>query len=196
MKEAPGTGQVEFDGYVLEKLVSENEIRVMVQCLADEIHGDYHDRQILLVGILKGANVFLVDLMRDLGRGNPEIGRPPMPVEIDFMQVSSYKNEKSTGVVQEILGLRTEISDRDVILVEDILDTGKTLSGLLQQLAGRHPASLEVCVLLDKQDRREVPIDAKYCGMAIPDKFVVGYGLDVNEHLRNLPYIGVVIGRI
>lgn len=184
-----------FNGYYIERLTSEHEIKAMVERVADEIYRDYHNKQLLLIGILKGANIFLGDLARELGRGNPEIGRLPMPVEIDFLQVSSYDGEVSSGAITKGLAISTDINNRDVLLVEDILDTGRTMQWIKEELAKQHPVSLKICVLLDKYERREVDIKPDYVGYKIPDKFVIGYGLDFNQQFRNLPYIGVVAGK-
>ncbi len=190
------TGLIEFNGQIIEKMVSEHEVQAMVQRLADEIYRDYAGKKPLLVGILKGANLFVGDLARELGRGNPEIGRLPMPVEIDFLQVSSYAGDTSTGHVEKKMDISTDIKDRDVLLVEDIVDTGKTLTWIKKQLQERQPASLNVCVLVDKPERREVYFKPEYTGKSIPNKFVVGYGLDFNQEFRNLPFIGVVVGQV
>jgi len=189
------TGLIEFNGQIIEKMVSEHEVQAMVQRLADEIYRDYAGKKPLLVGILKGANLFVGDLARELGRGNPEIGRLPMPVEIDFLQVSSYAGDTSTGHVEKKMDISTDIKDRDVLLVEDIVDTGKTLTWIKKQLLERQPASLNVCVLVDKPERREVYFKPEYTGKSIPNKFVVGYGLDFNQEFRNLPFIGIVVGQ-
>jgi hypoxanthine phosphoribosyltransferase len=189
------TGLIEFNGYYIEKMASELELQTIIQRLADEIYRDHKGKNVLLVGVLKGANVFVGDLSRELGRGNPEIGRLPMPVEIDFMQVASYEGEESTGEVKKKMDLSVDIKDRDVILVEDIVDTGQTLKALKADLQKREPASLSVCVLLDKPDRRKVFLKPEYTGKVIPDKFVVGYGVDFNQAFRNLPFIGVVMGK-
>lgn len=186
-------GLVEFNGYLIERLISEHELQAITQRLADEIYRDFKGKHILLVGVLKGANLFLGDVARELGRGNPEIGRPPMPVEIDFLQVSSYEGDTSTGKVQKRIDISTDIKNRDIILVEDIVDTGHTLTWIKNQLKEREPSSLSVCVLLDKPDRREVFIKPEYTGKSIPNKFVIGSGLDFNQEFRNLPFIGVVV---
>jgi len=183
---------VEVDGYLIEKLISEHEIQVIVQELAERIYTDYQGRVPVLVGVLKGANPFMADLMRELGRGNPETGRPIMPVEIDFIQVHSYDGQVSSGEISQSFDLSTSIKGRDVILIEDILDTGRTLTSLMDRLAERKPNSISICVFLDKPDRRKVSVEAKYCGQQIPDKFVVGYGLDWKQKFRYLPFIGVV----
>ncbi len=189
-------GLIEFNGYLIEKLISENELQAITQRLADEIYRDFKGKNILLVGVLKGANLFLGDIARELGRGNPEIGRLPMPVEIDFLQVSSYEGDTSTKDVKKRIDVSTDIKGRDVILVEDIVDTGHTLTWIKNQLKDRQPASLCVCVLLDKPDRREVFLKPEYIGKSIPNKFVIGSGLDFNQEFRNLPFIGVVVGPV
>ncbi len=191
---APSMGQVEFNGYLIEQMISEHELHVITQRLADEIYRDFKGKDLLLIGILKGANLFLGDLARELGRGNAEIGRPPMPVELDFLQVSSYEQETSTHNVRKHIDISTEIKDRNVLLVEDILDTGHTLTWIKEQLKDREPKSLSVCVMLDKPERREVFLKPEYTGKIIPNKFVIGSGLDFNQQFRNLPYVGVVIG--
>jgi hypoxanthine phosphoribosyltransferase len=187
-------GLIEFNGYLIEKMISEHELHAITQRLADEIYRDYKGKKLLLVGVLKGANLFLGDIVRELGRGNPEIGRSPMPVEFDFLQVSSYAGGTSTGNVQKQIDISSDIKNRDVILVEDIVDTGNTLTWIKSQLTNRHPSSLSVCVLLDKPDRREVFLKPEYTGKTIPNKFVIGNGLDYNQEFRNLPFIGIVVG--
>lgn len=193
-EEGYDNGLIEFNGYLIEKLISEHELQAITQRLADEIYRDFKGKNVLLVGVLKGANLFLGDIARELGRGNPEIGRLPMPVELDFLQVSSYEGDTSTGEVKKRIDVSTDIKNRDVILVEDIVDTGHTLTWIKNQLKDRKPASLCVCVLLDKPDRREVFLKPEYTGKSIPNKFVIGSGLDFNQEFRNLPFIGVVVG--
>ena len=149
-----------MDGYLIEKLISEHEIQVIVQELAERIYTDYQGRVPVLVGVLKGANPFMADLMRELGRGNPETGRPIMPVEIDFIQVHSYDGQVSSGEISQSFDLSTSIKGRDVILIEDILDTGRTLTSLMDRLAERKPNSISICVFLDKPDRRKVSVEA------------------------------------
>lgn len=164
-------------------LYSEQDIKKIVSCLADKINADYQGKNLLLVGILKGAVVFMSDIMRAID----------IPCSIDFMAVSSYgASTESTGVVKIVKDLNTGIDDYDVLIIEDILDSGRTLSYLKEMLTGRHPRSLKICVLLDKPDRRTVELVPDYCGVSIPDKFVVGYGLDYDDKFRNLPYIGVL----
>lgn len=164
-------------------LYSEEQIRTRVAELGDAITADYGDDSVLMVGVLRGAAIFMADLAREVGS----------PVEVDFMACSSYgSSTKSSGVVRILKDLDETIEGRHVLVVEDILDTGLTLKYLLRNLASRGPASLEVCTLLSKQGKQRVPIDCKYVGFEIPDEFVVGYGLDFAERYRNLPYIGVL----
>ena len=164
-------------------LISEDEIREMIGGLAKQIEEDYRGKDLLLVGILKGAFVFMADLAREIR----------LPLEFDFMAVSSYGSAtKSSGVVRILKDLDYEISGKHVLLVEDIIDSGLTISYLLRYLEARGPASLEICSLFWKKGEQAVPLDVKYPGFEIPPVFVVGYGLDYAERYRNLPYIGVL----
>ena len=164
-------------------LLSEEQVQSRIRELGAEISRDYEGRSVLLVAVLRGAALFIADLARDI----------TVPVELDFMAVSSYgSSTKSSGVVRILKDLDEQIEDRDVLVVEDILDTGLTLKYLLKNLASRKPASLEVVTLLSKEGKRRVPITCKYVGFDVPDEFVVGYGLDFAEKYRNLPYIGVL----
>ena len=160
--------------------ISEEEIRAKVRELAARINADYRDRHPLLVGILKGAFVFLADLIREID----------LQVEVDFIATSSYgRSTESTGIVKIIKDLNQSITGRDVLLVEDIVDTGLTLRYLYNLLLSRNPRSLEICVLLDKKERRKVEVPVKYVGFEVPDLFLVGYGLDYAEKFRGLKYI-------
>ena len=151
--------------------------------LAGEISRDYEGRELLLVGVLKGAVFFLSDLMRQLD----------VNCEVDFMAVSSYgSSTESSGVVRIMKDLDTPIDGRDVLVVEDIVDSGLTLKYLLKTLSARNPASLEVCALLEKPERRKVDLSIRYTGFEIPNRFVIGYGLDHGERYRNLPYVAVL----
>ena len=151
--------------------------------LAAEISRDYTGKDLLLVGVLKGAVFFLSDLMRQLD----------IPVEVDFMAVASYGSAtKSSGVVRILKDLDAAIEGRDVLIVEDIVDSGLTLQYLLRNLAGRNPGSLEVCALLVKPDRQKVDLPTRYVGFEIPDRFAIGYGLDHGERYRNLPYVAAL----
>jgi hypoxanthine phosphoribosyltransferase len=166
---------------VASVLFTEQEIRRRIQELGGEITRDYAGRSPVLVSILKGAFVFLADLFREI----------ELPVRIDFMSISSYGagSEETGGVVRILKDLDQDIGGEDVLLVEDIIDTGLTLSYLMTALWARQPKSLEVCTLLDKSARRIPPVNIKYRGFECPDTFVVGYGLDVGERYRNLPLI-------
>ncbi len=172
------------DDILGEVLIDEVSLSKRVQELGKQISEDYAGKNLHLICILRGGVVFLTDLMRAITTEHT----------IDFMAVSSYGKgaRSSSGQVRLTMDLKEDISGRDVILVEDIIDSGHTLSNVLEILHTREPASLKVCTLLDKAERREVDIDLEYVGFVIPDKFVVGYGLDVDEYMRNLPYIGVV----
>ncbi|HEY5432089.1 MAG TPA: hypoxanthine phosphoribosyltransferase [Coriobacteriia bacterium] len=164
-------------------MISDEQIQERVRELGAEISADYEGQTVLLVAVLRGAAIFLADLSRAM----------TVPVELDFMAVSSYgSSTKSSGVVRILKDLDEQIEGRNVLVVEDILDTGLTLKYLLKNLASRKPASLEVVTLLNKQGKQRVPISCKYSGFSVPDEFVVGYGLDFAERYRNLPYIGVL----
>lgn len=168
---------------IAEILISEEEIRAKVKELGQQISRDYAGQDLLLIGILRGAMLFMSDLMREID----------IPVNIDFMVVSSYGSGTTTsGEVRVLKDLDRGIEGRNVLLIEDIVDTGLTLNYLTKYLANRHPKSLKVCTLLNKPSRRRVEVKVDYNGFIIPDKFVVGYGLDYNEYYRNLPYIGVL----
>jgi hypoxanthine phosphoribosyltransferase len=169
---------------VAEILISEEELQARIAELGKVISADYRGRKLLLVCILRGAVIFLSDLVRQI----------TVPHEMDFMAVSSYGGGRteSSGVVRILMDLGTNIGKRDVLIVEDIVDTGLTLAYIIDNLKTRRPASLRTCVLLNKQARREVDVSVDYIGFEIPDKFVVGYGLDYDEKYRNLPFIGVL----
>ena len=154
-----------------------------VQTCALPISGDYEGRDLLLVGVLKGAVFFLADLMRHV----------TVPCEIDFMAISSYGGSTdSSGVVRILKDLDINVAGRDVLVVEDIIDSGLTLSYLMRNLRARKPATLEVCSLLTKPERREIEVPVRYVGFEIPNKFVIGYGLDFAERYRNLPFVAVL----
>lgn len=164
-------------------LFSEAQLKTRVAEIAAEIDRDYEGKAPMLISVLRGSFVFMADLVRHI----------TAPCTVDFMAVSSYgTGTTSTGQVQIAKDLSDSIEGRDVIVVEDILDSGNTLSYLLQVLQARKPASLRLCTLLDKPSRRTKPVELSYSGFAIPDEFVVGYGLDYAEKYRNLPYIGVL----
>ena len=164
-------------------LVSEEEIQSTLAALGKQITADYEGRNLLLVGVLKGAFVVMADLSRHIR----------LPLEFDFMAVSSYgMATKTSGVVRIIKDLDHDVEGQDVLLVEDIVDSGLTLKYLLKNLAARKPASLEVAALLRKEGIQQVPLDLRYVGFDIPNEFVVGYGLDYAEKYRNLPYVGTL----
>lgn len=167
----------------LEILFTEDQLRTKVKELAEQINRDYKGEELLVVGILRGAFVFMADLVRSLN----------MPVIIDFVAVSSYGDDTaSSGVVRILKDLDETITGRHVLLIEDIIDTGLTLKYLCKTLKTRHPASLKICTLLDKPSRRRVELTPDYNGFTIPDHFVVGYGLDCGQHYRNLPNIYIM----
>lgn len=164
-------------------LISEETLQARIADLARAVNEDYRSKDLLLVGILKGAIMFMVDIARKLDR----------PLDLDFMAISSYGNAtESSGVVRILKDLDEPIAGRNVLIVEDIIDTGLTLRYLVENLQRRDPASLEVCALLDKAKARQKVIEPKYLGFELPDRFVVGYGLDYAQKYRNLPYIGVL----
>jgi hypoxanthine phosphoribosyltransferase len=166
-------------------VVDEDELQTRIRELGKEITADYEGRPPLLVGVLKGAFVFMSDLSRAID----------LPVEFDFMAVSSYGSAtRSSGVVRILKDLDLDLTDRHVLIVEDIVDSGLTLAYLRKNLAARGPASMEVCALLVKEGLQRVELDLKYVGFTIPPTFVVGYGLDVGERFRNLPYIAEYAG--
>jgi hypoxanthine phosphoribosyltransferase len=164
-------------------LVSEEDLTRRIAELAEEISRDYDGKDLVLIGVLKGAVFFVSDLMRHLS----------LDCEIDFMAVASYGSAtKSSGVVRILKDLDRLIEGRDVLIVEDIVDSGLTLQYLLRNLEGRNPGSLEVCALLIKPEQREVDMRPRYVGFEIPNRFVIGYGLDHNERYRNLPYVAAL----
>jgi hypoxanthine phosphoribosyltransferase len=175
--------RVAVEPEVGEVLVTAEELQRRVRELGEEISRDYADRSLLLVGVLKGAVFFLSDLMRFI----------EIPVEVDFMAVASYGSATdSSGVVRILKDLDAAIEGRDVLIVEDIVDSGLTLQYLMRNLGSRNPRTLEVCALLTKPQRRKVKLPTRYVGFEIPDRFVVGYGLDYSERHRNLPFVAVL----
>ena len=176
--------QVDLHADIGEVLLGEEEIQARVAELGRQISADYAGKRLTLVSVLKGSLPFMADLMRVID----------IPVRIDLMEVSSYggTTTESTGLVRILKDLSSSIAGEEVLLVEDIIDTGLTLNYLLRYLRGKGPASLRICTLLDKPARRLVEIPVDYTGFTIPDQFVVGYGLDHAERYRNLPYIGVL----
>ncbi len=173
----------ELEAGVGEILIERDALQERVAALGREISADYASRDLLLIGVLKGAVFFMADLMRTV----------TVPCEVDFMAISSYgASTDSSGVVRILKDLDINIEGRDVLVVEDIIDSGLTLSYLMRNLEARGPASLEVCALLTKPDRREMEVPVRYIGFEIPDRFVIGYGLDFAERYRNLPYVAVL----
>ena len=164
-------------------LLSEEEVDKRIQEIGDQISRDYAGREVHLVCVLKGGSIFMCELAK----------RISVPVSVDFMSVSSYGSEpKSSGVVKIVKDLDEPLKDKEVLVIEDIVDSGRTLSYLLEMLQDRGPKSLRLCTLLDKPSRRVVEVNVDYTGFEIPDEFVVGYGLDYDQKYRNLPYIGIV----
>jgi len=175
--------QTELESAVGEVLVDTEALRARIAELGAEISADYAGRDLLLIGVLKGAVFFMADLMRKL----------TIPCEVDFMAISSYgASTDSSGVVRILKDLDINIEGRHVLVVEDIIDSGLTLSYLMRNLESREPATLEVCALLTKPDRREIDVPVRYVGFEIPNRFVIGYGLDFGERYRNLPYVAVL----
>lgn len=175
----------DYREYLGEILISEEQLQARIAEMGAEISRDFSEKNnLLLICILRGGVLFLTDLMRKIS----------VPHAIEFMAVSSYGvgNRETSGHVRITLDLNVDIRDRNVILVEDIIDSGHTIAAVLDLLGTRKPASLCVCTLLDKADRREVFVPVKYTGFSIPNKFVFGYGLDIDDYYRNLPFIGVV----
>lgn len=163
-------------------LITEEDIQNKIKELGALLSRDYQDKKPVFVGILKGVVLFFADMLRQVS----------IPCQIDFMAVSSYSGTDSTGIINVKKDLDTDITGRHVVILEDIVDTGLTLNKVVAMLQERNPASLKICALLDKPDRREAPVDMEYIGFTIPNEFVVGYGLDFNEEYRNLPYVGIL----
>ena len=164
-------------------LIGEDELHKIVADLGRQISEDYKDKNLLMVSVLKGSVIFMADLMRNI----------TIPCNIDFMSVSSYGNgTKSSGVVKIIKDLDVNIEGKDLLIIEDILDSGKTLNYIQEILLARNPNSIRICTLFDKPERREVDLYAEYVGCKVHNEFIVGYGLDYSEYYRNLPYIGVL----
>ncbi|MEO0130363.1 MAG: hypoxanthine phosphoribosyltransferase [candidate division WOR-3 bacterium] len=165
------------------KLIDEEDIKKKVKELAERISQDYYNKDLVLIGILKGAFVFLADLMRNL----------TIPCKCDFIKVSSYgKGTESSGIVKIVADIFMTIQDKDILLVEDIVDTGLTLKYLIDYLSLKKPKTIKICALLDKPERHKIEVPIDYLGFTIPNKFVVGYGIDYDEKFRYLPYIGYI----
>lgn len=168
---------------LLEVLYSAEEIDARIRELGERISADYAGRDFTMLGVLRGAFIFMADLMRYV----------TVPCSVDFMAFESYgAATKSSGVVRLTKDLEESVTGKHLLVVEDIIDSGRTLSYMLQLMEARQPASLSICTLLEKPSRREVPIDVQYCGFSVPDEFVVGYGLDYDQRYRGLPCIGIL----
>lgn len=165
-----------------EIIITTPQLSAGIKKLGRRISADYAGRSLTLVGVLKGCVLFMADLVKNIS----------VETRLDFMMLSSYSGTQSTGIVRTILDLKENIEGKDVLIVEDIVDSGLTMNYILRNLKTRRPKSLEICTLLDKPSCRKVNVPIKYTGFTIPNKFVVGYGLDYNEIYRNLPYIGVL----
>jgi hypoxanthine phosphoribosyltransferase len=177
------SSQTELERAIGEVLIDEEALRARVAELGEEVSADYAGRDLLLIGVLKGAVFFMADLMRHV----------TVPCEVDFMAISSYgASTDSSGVVRILKDLDINIEGRNVLVVEDIIDSGLTLSYLMRNLEAREPATLEVCALMTKPARREIDVPVRYVGFEIPNRFVIGYGLDFAERYRNLRYVGVL----
>lgn len=169
--------------YTIKTLLTREEVEKRIKELAKEIEKDYQGKELLVVGLLKGSVIFMSDLIKEI----------ELPLVIDFMSVSSYSGTTSTGVINISKDTDFDVKGRNVLIVEDIIDTGLTLSHVRKLFEERGTKSLKICTLLDKPSRRTVEIKGDYTGFEIPDEFVVGYGLDYDQHHRNLPYIGIVV---
>jgi hypoxanthine phosphoribosyltransferase len=169
--------------YTIKTLLTREEVEKRIKELAKEIEKDYCGKDLLVIGLLKGSIMFMSDLIKEMD----------LPVMIDFMSVSSYSGTTSTGVINVLKDTDISVKDKDVLIVEDIIDTGLTLSHVKKLLEDRGTKSLKICTLLDKPSRRTVEMKGDYVGFEIPDEFVVGYGLDYDQHHRNLPYVGIVV---
>lgn len=169
--------------YTIKTLLTREEVEKRIKELAKEIEKDYCGKDLLVIGLLKGSIMFMSDLIKEMD----------LPVMIDFMSVSSYSGTTSTGVINVLKYTDISVKDKDVLIVEDIIDTGLTLSHVKKLLEDRGAKSLKICTLLDKPSRRTIEMKGDYVGFEIPDEFVVGYGLDYDQHHRNLPYVGIVV---
>ena len=169
--------------YTIKTLLTREEVEKRIKELAKEIEKDYCGKDLLVIGLLKGSIMFMSDLIKEMD----------LPVMIDFMSVSSYSGTTSTGVINVLKDTDISVKDKDVLIVEDIIDTGLTLSHVKKLLEDRGAKSLKICTLLDKASRRTVEMKGDYVGFEIPDEFVVGYELDYDQHHRNLPYVGIVV---
>ena len=163
-------------------LISEQEIKEKIAELGQQLTRDYADKNPVFLGLLKGVVVFYADMIRAV----------PIPCELEFMSVSSYSGTQTTGVIKVKKDVEIDLTGRHIVILEDIIDSGLTLSYTIEYLKHRNPASIKICTLLDKPDRRKADLRADYVGFTIPNEFVVGYGMDFNEQFRNLPYVGIL----
>lgn len=166
----------------IKKLFSEEQIIARAKELANLINTDFEGQEVILVTVLSGAVFFATELSKHI----------TLDTTMDFIKVSSYEGEHSTGIINFKLGLKSDVTDKNVIIIEDIVDTGRTLSYLKSYLKDKNPRSVKICTMLDKKERREYDLTPDYCAFEIPDKFVIGYGLDYDEKYRNLPYVGYI----
>jgi hypoxanthine phosphoribosyltransferase len=171
--------------YTIKTLLTRETVENRIKELAKEIEKDYQGKELMVIGLLKGSIVFMTDLIKEID----------LPLVIDFMSVSSYSGTTSTGVIKILKDTDIDVKGKDVLIVEDIIDTGLTLSHVKKLLIDRGTKSLKICTLLDKPARRTVDMKGDYVGFEIPDEFVVGYGLDYDQRHRNLPYIGIVVNK-
>lgn len=169
--------------YTIKTLLTREEVEKRIKELAKEIEKDYQRKELVVIGLLKGSIVFMSDLIKEIN----------LPLVIDFMSVSSYSGTTSTGVIKVSKDTTIDLKDKDILIVEDIIDTGLTLSHVKKLFQDRGVKSLKVCTLLDKPSRRAVEMKGEYVGFEIPDEFVIGYGLDYDQYYRNIPYIGVIV---
>lgn len=169
--------------YTIKTLLTREEVEKRIKELAKEIEKDYQGKELVVIGLLKGSIVFMSDLIKEIN----------LPLVIDFMSVSSYSGTTSTGVIKVSKDTTIDLKDKDILIVEDIIDTGLTLSHVKKLFQDRGVKSLKVCTLLDKPSRRAVEMKGEYVGFEIPDEFVIGYGLDYDQYYRNIPYIGVIV---
>jgi hypoxanthine phosphoribosyltransferase len=186
----------EVNGYSIEELISEQAIHQRIIKMADQIYTDYEGQDLTLVCILNGAESFFNSLKKELGRGNSDVNRKPISVREGYLGLSSYKDgHVSSGKIDVTMALNICITGRNVLVVEDIVDSGHTIEQSKPIFEAKEPASLKYCVLLDKSENREVDVKVDYTGFVIPNKYVVGFGLDDGGEFRNLPYVGVVVSK-
>lgn len=187
------TPEYKVNGYLIEEMISEKVLHQRIVGLAEQIYKDYRGKDLVLVCILNGAESFFNSLKKELGRGNPFANREPMSIPEGYFGVSSYgAGHESSGNIKVTVPLNIDIKDKDALIIEDIIDSGNTVHLTRPLLLAEKPKSLEYCVLLDKAENRKVKENVKYTGFVIPNKYVVGFGLDDGGNFRNLPYVGIV----